>query len=216
MAQVESESPMRTVTRSAMNDAEARLLDAARSGDLAAFERLIHEHARAAGHLAARLLGNREDAEDAVQEAVFKAHRALAAFRGDCSFRTWLLRITFAVARDQLRKRQRMPRLAVAPADPATAILGGSDPGVAAGDRERLATLRAAIDELPQKQRAALLLKVYEEMPHDAIARVIGSTVGATRVYLVLARRSLRRRFAAWLERRDEDPQSDADPGELR
>lgn len=180
-----------------MSDVEldARLVATAQRGDRRSFERLVAKHARVAGRLAQHIVRNREDAEDVVQEAFVRAYVHLAGFRGESSFRSWLLRIVFSAAHDHLRLRRRG-----APALDLAAVSGPVD--LESSERperlDRIAMLRRAIEELPEKQRAALLLKVYEGLSHDEVARVIRSTAGATRVYLALARQSLRRRFAKW------------------
>jgi RNA polymerase sigma factor (sigma-70 family) len=175
---------------------DARLVATALSGDRGAFEELVARHARIAGRLATRLVRNREDAEDVVQESFVKAYTHLADFRLDAPFRAWLLRIVMSVAHDHLRSRARRSwSLAGQPIEGLAIDQDSSDKPIS---RDRIDAMRGAIDELPSKQRAALLLKVYEGLSHQEVARVIGSTAGATRVYLALARQSLRRRFAKW------------------
>lgn len=182
-----------------MNEVEldAELVATARSGDRPAFERLIARHARPAGRLALQIVKNREDAEDVVQDSFVRAYTHLDTFRGDASFRSWLLRIVYSVAQDHLRRRARGS--SVVSLDQ-RAESGPLD--LESRDRperiDRITLLRRAIDELPAKQKAALLLKIYDGMSHAEVAHVIRSTAGATRVYLALARQSLRRRFAKW------------------
>lgn len=184
----------------AETDADAPLVAAARRGDRAAFEELVRRHARPAQRLAARLVGNREDGEDVVQEAFTKAFQNLASFRGDAAFRTWILHITLNQAQDHLRSRRRRP----AGASDAAALCDEiaerrAGPNRDAAAREEASELRRAVDELPPRQKAALLLRIYEGMPYREVARVLGTTIAASRVYLALARQSLRRRF----DRRD-------------
>lgn len=188
-----------------MSDVEldTRLVATAQSGDRAAFEQLVARHARVAGRFAAQIVKNREDAEDVVQEAFVRAYTHLAGFRGEASFRSWLLRIVLGVAQDHLRRRSR--RIAQHSIDPAIEVVSLDRESSDRPERvDRIAILRSAIDDLPTKQKAALLLKVYEGLSHQEVAKVIGSTSGATRVYLALARQSLRRRFAKWFRADDE------------
>jgi len=175
---------------------DAPLIAAAKAGDLAAFDGLVRRHSRPCARLAKRLTGNREDAEDVVQEAFAKAYRFLERFREDASFRTWMLRITLHQAKDLLRRRNRRDQMATMTtiADPGVAT---SSPGPirTAEARDEVERLRIALDDLPARQKAALLLKVYEGLPYDEVAEALGTTVAAARVYLSLARQSLRRRF---------------------
>ena len=180
----------------ANTDLDAPLVEQARQGDRAALETLIRRHSRPAARLAVRLLGNREDAEDVVQESFTRAYLNLKNFRGRSSFRTWLMRITLNLAQDQLRRRSRRT------ADSSSALLdlqqlvapeAGPRRGVEA--RDQVAHLNRALEELPPRQKTALQLKIYEGLEYTEIAAVLGTTVGAARVYLALARQSLRRRY---------------------
>ena len=175
---------------------DAPLIAAARKGDTAPLEQLIRRHARAAARLAGRLLGNREDAEDVVQESFTRAFLNLEKFREKASFRTWLLKITLNVATDVLRKRSRRPGLGdlvgqgtEGPPSPA------AGPSRRAEARDQLDHLNQALHDLPPRQKTALQLKIYEGLSYAEIASVLGTTEGAARVYLTLARQSLRRRF---------------------
>ncbi|MFH0945108.1 MAG: RNA polymerase sigma factor [Planctomycetota bacterium] len=177
-------------------DLDAPLVAAARNGDRAALEQLIRRHARAAARLAGRLLGNREDAEDVVQESFTKAYLNLGSFRERATFRTWLLRITLNLATDLLRQRSRRP----SPGGLAGQGLEGPPSGAAgpsrrAETREQIDHLHQALCDLPPRQKTALQLKIYEGLTYEEIAAVLGTTEGAARVYLTLARQSLRRRF---------------------
>lgn len=175
---------------------DAPLIAAAKAGDLDAFDGLVRRHGRACARLAQRLTGSREDAEDVVQEAFAKAFRFLERFREDASFRTWMLRITLHQAKDVLRRRCRRDQMATMTTlkDPEVESTHAG-PTRTAEARDEVARLRLALDELPARQRAALLLKVYEGLPYNEVAEALGTTVAAARVYLSLARQSLRRRF---------------------
>ena len=175
-------------------DEDQRLIDAARAGRRSAFDELVRRHARPAARLAGRLVGNREDAEDVVQEAFARAFQHLDGFRGGSSFRTWLLRITVHQSQDLLRRRSRSR---VTTRDPALGEPLSNEPGPArrTESRDSVKRLTDALDELPPRQKAALFLKVYEGMSYDEVAAALGTTVAAARVYLWLARQSIRRRF---------------------
>ena len=86
---------------------DSGLLNAARAGDREAIGDLMAPHLARLRALAYRILANRDDAEDAVQEALARALDKIAGFRGEAGFATWLYRITVNVCRDVLRRRQR-------------------------------------------------------------------------------------------------------------
>jgi RNA polymerase sigma-70 factor (ECF subfamily) len=187
----------------AHTELEASLVERARQGDRAALEELIRRHSRPAARLAARLLGNREDAEDVVQEAFTKAFLNLESFRGRsagraCTFRTWLMRITLNLAQDHLRRRHRLARGTDRTAelqDVSELAASGAGPRRSVEARDQVEHLNRALQELPARQKTALQLKIYEGLGYQEIAAVLGTSVGAARVYLALARQSLRRRY---------------------
>ena len=90
-----------------MEAEDAPDVERARAGDEDAFGRLVDRHSRAVFRLAFRMLGNEHDAEDAVQEAFLKAHRALPEFESRSRFSSWLHRITVNCSYDVLRRRAR-------------------------------------------------------------------------------------------------------------
>ena len=140
-----------------------------------------------------RLVGNVDDAEDLAQETFIRVHGHLGKFRGDASLKTWILRIAANLARDFHRKRKRRP--ATLPFDK-TAMQGAlTAPSAAPGERlslqEKTCALATAIESLPYKQRAALVMKVIGDMDYGEIAAVLGSTRNSVKANAHLARRKL-------------------------
>ena len=88
---------------------EGQLLAACRRREIAAFEQVFHDHSPRLKSIACQLLGNRSDAEDAVQETFLKLYRGIDNFQGQSSLGTWLCRILINACHDQQRKRQRKP-----------------------------------------------------------------------------------------------------------
>lgn len=157
-------------------------------GDVKALEREALGHSGALYRLACRLLGNTSDADDVVQEAFIKAISQLRSggFRGDSSLSTWLFRIVTHVALDRLRQVER--QRAVTPVEEAHST---SNPDAAVALRE----LADAMKELPEDQRAALVLKELQGLPTKEVAAILERSEGATEQLLVRARQALRRRF---------------------
>jgi len=175
-----------TIIRSPDETAE---LAAARDGDRAAFARLVRAHHDQGLALAVRLLGNHEDAEDAMQEALIKTLRFLHRVEPERGFRSWFLRIVFNQCLDARRRRATRARHEHAAPPPDATVAGGE---ARARGREGLARVRALLEMLPPKQAAALHLRVFEEFDYARIGAVLGITPGSARVYLVKARRALR------------------------
>lgn len=160
-----------------------------RAGDRAAFRSLV-EHTQADLYrLAARLLGNAADADEALQEAYVKAFRALSdgQFDGRAKLRTWLYRVVTNVALDALRRRAARPA-----GDDSELDAAQVDPGADA--HLALAELSRWLDELPPEQRAALVLCSIEGLTNAEAAVVLGVSEGAVEQRLVRARATLRRR----------------------
>ncbi|MFT7463227.1 MAG: RNA polymerase sigma-70 factor (ECF subfamily) [Pseudohongiellaceae bacterium] len=171
------------------------LLLLCRQGDRVAFGKLIEAHHGAALGLAQRLLGNHDDAEDALQDALLKTYRKISSLRDGAGFRAWFLRIVYHQCLDARRRRQTRRRYEWA-ATPQQI----EQPNDRASLAETLARVRAIIDELPAKQGAALHLRVFEHMAYDELADVLGLTARSARVYVVKARKHLRLRMGPDLE----------------
>jgi RNA polymerase sigma-70 factor, ECF subfamily len=150
---------------------------AALAGDNAAFATLVDRHAPACLRYARRMLGSREDAEDATQEAIVRAHRALARYDGRTSFRTWLMSILVNRCRTALvQRRHRALRVVLdeAALDRAAAA-EGSDLALRDAIERALARLETA-------QREAFLLKHVEQLTYEEMAEATGVGVSALKM----------------------------------
>lgn len=169
---------------------EARLVEDARAGDSFARERLVSRHLSDVYGVAYRILGDRDLAQDAVQDAFVNALNALSRFRGDSSFRTWLLRIAVNAARSTGRRRTRRREVALGIAE--ELATGHPDPASAAVLRSEVARVRDALRRLPEKQRLSVSLRAEQGLAYAEIAKIIGSSEGAVRVNYHLGVRRLR------------------------
>ncbi|MBO8140791.1 MAG: sigma-70 family RNA polymerase sigma factor [Firmicutes bacterium] len=164
---------------------EEDLLVRARRGDAEAFGQLIRPCLDRAYRLALRLLGQAEDAEDAVQDALYKAWRGLAGFQGRARFSTWLYRIVWRECLDRSRRRDEV-RLAADVLDP------GPDPHERLARTESRQEVQAALLRLPPPYRAVLVLFYLEDMPVKDIANILDLPEGTVKTHLYRARRALR------------------------
>jgi RNA polymerase sigma-70 factor, ECF subfamily len=182
--------PVREEARHLLRDDERDVLAACRRGEREAFDLLVERYQRDVYRLCYRYLGNHEDANDMAQEAFFKAYRGIHGFRGDSAFATWLYRIAvnsclnFRAAR---KPAEELPE-------------GLPDPRERAPERlleeEQQRQIRAAVSRLPEKQRATLILKIYHELSHEEVAKILGSTVGTVKANLFHALVNLRKLVA--------------------
>ena len=154
------------------------LVRAALAGDPAAFAALVDRHAPACLRFASRMLGNREDAEDATQEAFVRAHRALARYDEQMRFRTWVMSILANRCRTALLHRQRRVARVVIDGDAVEQAVGpptGDDGDLRDAIERALARLDAA-------QREAFVLKHVEMMSYDEMSAITGAGVSALKM----------------------------------
>jgi len=151
-----------------------RVLD----GDTAAFTMLVDRHAAACTRFAMRMLGNREDAEDALQDSFLRAYRSLARYEERQAFRTWLFQILVNRCRTAAVRRQRRQRMFLV--DDNAVASASVQP--AAESTELRAELRRAIDALDPDQREAFLLKHVELLSYDEMAEATGVGVSALKM----------------------------------
>ncbi len=171
----------------------------ARAGDRVAFDELVRLHFQAVNAFLTRVANHREDAEDLAQETFVRAHGALADYRGDARFSTWLLRIAWHLAQDARRVASRRGRMETldAAADSVDRALA---PEEVNAQRETTERIRAALQELPQRLRAVLVLRSIEGREYDEIARIVGARPATVRTQVMQARRELARRLGPLLE----------------
>ena len=154
------------------------LVDACRSGRREAFDVIVERHQRQVYQLCYRFAGNHEDASDLALDVFIRAYRGLHSFKGQSAFSTWLYRIAVNVCLNRVGARSQTWTTLDAADQPDTRE-ERADARILRG--ERAAEVRAAIARLPKKQRAALILRVYHDLPHDQIAAIVGSSVGAVK-----------------------------------
>lgn len=172
--------------------ATAALVDRARSGDQAAFEQLVRATYADTYTLAVRLTGDEEDARDVVQETYLRAYRGLKQFRGDAQFSTWLYRITANCASTHLGRRARHRHDELPDDAPVADDRREIDPEHRAENEALRDRLRSAIDQLPPRLRAVVVLRDVYDLPHESIAAELGISETAAKVRLHRARRRLR------------------------
>jgi RNA polymerase sigma-70 factor, ECF subfamily len=170
---------------------DTALVEACLAGDREAFDVIVRRHQRNVYQLCYRFAGNHEDASDLAQDVFIRAYRGLRSFRGTSAFSTWLYRVGVNVCLNRVGARP--PRQFVT-LDAVERVGAGSERADSMiSRRERAAEVRAAIARLPRKQRAALILRVYHELPHDQIAGILGSSVGAVKANFFHALANLRK-----------------------
>lgn len=169
----------------------------AQAGDRDAFDRLARAHVGALVGSARRLLHDLGEAEEAAADALVKAHAALPRLTDPAAFGAWLHRVVLRVALDRLRAR-RLDR-ARRGLDPESAP-GPAVPSPRFDHEETVGRVRAAVDRLPEAQRVAVVLHLWEGLGYQDVAALLGCSYDAVRVAVAHARRALRVRLADLVE----------------
>jgi RNA polymerase sigma-70 factor (ECF subfamily) len=191
---------------------DAELLARLRSNDDAAYEELVQRYGARMLAAARRILGNDEDAADALQDALLSAFKALASFDGASGLGTWIHRIAINAALMKLRSGRRRREESIDPLLPAYTEFGHriesprAAPDTAAApavQAEMAALVRRAIDRLPENHRIALVLRDIEQFENEELARRLGITVNAAKIRVHRARQALREMLAPFVSEED-------------
>jgi len=160
------------------NLTEAQLVEACLAGRSGAFDLVVERHRRTVYQLCYRFVGNHEDASDLSQDVFLRAYRGLKSFRGGSSLSTWLYRIGVNVCLNRVTAKK--PITEDIDARPhVDTVQEAQDERVLR--EERAVRVRTAIAKLPPKQRATLVLRMYQELSHEEIAGILDSSVGAVK-----------------------------------
>jgi RNA polymerase sigma-70 factor (ECF subfamily) len=169
---------------------DRQLVEAFLDGRREAFDVIVERHRRHVYQLCFRFVGNHEDASDLAQDVFVRAFKGLRHFKGQSSLGTWLYRVSvnaclnrLAAKRPETEPIEHAQHIDARVVDPLETVLRG----------ERAAAVRVAIERLPPRQRATLVLRVYQELSHEEIASVLGSSVGAVKANFFHALGNLRR-----------------------
>ena len=191
-----SAEPGRKVT--VTNPTDAELVESCLAGRRESFDLIVERHQRHVYQLCYRFVGNHEDASDLAQDVFIRAYRGLKNFRGQASLGTWLYRIGVNVCLNKVGAKAPKP-------DALDLLLAANDERIVSSEEsaadallrgERAVQVRAAIARLPKKQRATLILRVYHDLPHDQIAGILGSSVGAVKANFFHALNNLKKLMA--------------------
>ena len=183
---------------------DAALVARAREGDHAAFAALVERHQAAVHRAALSAVGSAMDADDVAQEALLLAYQRLRSFRGEASFKTWLLTITWNQAINHRRKSGRWWRRIVSverdDREPFEALMiassGGSPEDLASAAQLRN-DIRRAIAALPHKLRDALLLAQSGDYSYEEIGAMVKAPIGTIKWRVSQARKLVRQQLDA-------------------
>ena len=186
-------------------DAEdVRLMSLVSGGDMAAFERLVERHQALVAGTIGHMLGSNSEVEDLAQQVFVRVWKSANRYVARAKFTTWLLKITRNLVFNELRRRKRHALVPLQGAVEGEELQlkdeHGAAPDASLLEGELRLAIDAAISELPETQRMALVLRRYQELSYDEIAEVLEQSVPAVKSLLFRARTELRERLRDYLE----------------
>lgn len=181
---------------------ENKLIERATSGDPAAFNRLMEMHEKRMYAVALRMFGNREDAQDSLQEAMLRVYRSIGGFKGQSSFGTWVYRITMNTCLDEIRRKKNKQSASLdnmldqgwAPTDE------GASPEKRVMQQEMLKSIAQSIQELPEDMRSAIIMRDVHGYSYEEIADTLNVNVGTIKSRISRGREKLREKLSNFSE----------------
>ena len=193
-------------------DADAPLVERVKRGDVRAFEMLVVKYQRRIERLIGRMVRDVDLVEDIAQETFIRAYRAMAQFRGESAFYTWLYRIAVNTAKKALMELKRDPTvsesaLASRDDDDETSraeneLSDGETPDAILASKEIAAAVNAAIEALSDDLRQAITLREIEGLSYEEIAGIMNCPIGTVRSRIFRARESIATRLRPLLDTR--------------
>ena len=182
-----------------MSHNEQLLLERAKAGDVAAFEKLIEAYQKKIFNLAYRMTGNFDDAGDMAQEALVRIFKSIANFREQSSFSTWVYRITTNVCLDELRKKKNKKvysldeEIHAEDGEIQRQIMSDDPlPDEIAEKEELKRIVNSAINSLPEEQKIVITLRDLQGLSYDEISEVLDCPVGTVKSRINRARQALK------------------------
>ena len=182
---------------------DVHLMSLVGAGDTQAFERLVEKHQSLVMGTVARMLGSNSDVEDVAQQVFVRVWKSARRYVPRAKFTTWLLKITRNLVFNEMRRRKRHTTTPLQ-----SEVEGeemqlkddrGQTPDASLLESELQKAIEAAIAQLPETQRMAVVLRRYEELSYEQIADVLEQSVPAVKSLLFRARTELRERLRAYL-----------------
>ena len=190
-------------------DSDAALVESAVAGDQKAFELLVIKYQRRIQRLIGRMVRDVDLVEDIAQETFIRAYRALAQFRGEAQFYTWLYRIAVNTAKKALMDLKRNPTVSEnsfkSDEDDETSpieneLTSSETPDAVLASKEIAQIINAALDALPDELRLAITLREIEGLSYDEIASAMSCPIGTVRSRIFRAREAISQKVKPLLE----------------
>jgi len=189
-------------------DPDAALMLRAKDGDIRAFEQLVEKYKQPIVSLMFRMLHDLSEAEDLAQTVFVRVYQSASRYEVSAKFSTWIFTIARHVCLNEIRRRSRHPAQSIESTlpdsdEPAARQFEDQKtftPPQAILHKELEAKIQQALDQLPEKQRLAVLLCRQDELSYEQIARVLGLSLSATKSLIHRARETLKLRLKPYLQ----------------
>ena len=202
-------NPDKPLTSASSGDSDAQLVERTVAGDQKAFELLVIKYERRIQRLIGRMVRDVDLVEDIAQETFIRAYRALAQFRGDAQFYTWLYRIAVNTAKKFLMDLKRNPTVSenffkLADDDETSPVenelTSPETPDAVLASKEIAEMVNSAMDALPEELRQAITLREIEGLTYEEIAGAMNCPVGTVRSRIFRAREAISQKIRPMLE----------------
>jgi RNA polymerase sigma-70 factor (ECF subfamily) len=171
------------------SDDESKLVEQSLAGDLEAYAALVSQHQKMIRALTFRMTGSLHDAEELAQDAFLRAYQHLGSFGGGAKFSTWLCKIAINLSLDWRRRESRRDQVH---ANWAAGMISENNSGAGFPD-ELSRRVQEALNRLPVKQRATIVLTIYENQSHAEAAKTLGCAEATISWRVFAARQKLKR-----------------------
>jgi RNA polymerase sigma-70 factor (ECF subfamily) len=202
-------NPDKPLTSASSGDSDALLVERTVAGDQKAFELLVIKYERRIQRLIGRMVRDVDLVEDIAQETFIRAYRALAQFRGDAQFYTWLYRIAVNTAKKFLMDLKRNPTVSenffkLADDDETSSVenelTSPETPDAVLASKEIAEMVNSAMDALPEELRQAITLREIEGLTYEEIADAMNCPIGTVRSRIFRAREAISQKIRPMLE----------------
>ena len=183
------------------HESDQRLVVRSQQGDKRAFDMLVLKYQQRIASVVSRYLRDQDEVADVTQEAFIRAYRALANFRGDAQIYTWLYRIAINTAKNHLVAKSRRPPNTDKDINDGefsenSVVLEAEDQPEALLARDQLqAVILAAVDDLQEDLRTALMLREFDGLSYEEIAEIMACPVGTVRSRIFRARETIEKKM---------------------
>ncbi|MDZ4815645.1 MAG: sigma-70 family RNA polymerase sigma factor [Verrucomicrobiota bacterium] len=189
-------------------DHDTQLMIKVQKGDLRSFEVLVDKHKNAVVGTIYKMLGDVSEAEDVAQHVFIQIYKAAPRYEPKAKFTTWMYTIVRNLSLNEIRRRgtHKLQSLQAMedPADDTAPIqledVTAKNPSIELGHQELEDKIQLALNDLPESQRLALVLRRYDDMSYDDIAKVLKCSVSATKSIIFRARETMKEKLKPYLQ----------------